>query len=575
MSQGNSNCFAASVGGRSAWRSGGRTSRRWAAEPWGWRAALVLIVLLVSVQGLQAQVPALGGNGGDKAETQAGAAPADLYGRETPRGLVAGLVAAFGAGDYERAAQYLEPYAERPGTPQGSARALRLQRELDRGGSLLPFAALSNQAVGTIEDGLPVDQERIGAFKSRAGVIPLIARRIETAAAKPYWVLSTSSLQAIAQQGAQRADSPLIPALPAALNDTRVGGAPVADWLILVALAVVAFVAIRLVFALTERLIRALVSDPEISKTYRFAHAAFPPLSLYLAVVAFFVAMNELQLAVVARQTLGRIAGIVGWIALAWFVWRLMDMGSALWSARMARNDRRRAMSALVFARRTGKTVLVMVVLVAVLDTVGVNVTTGIAALGIGGLALALGAQKTIENLVGSVTVIADEPVRVGDFCKVGDVLGTVEDIGMRSTRIRTNARTVVTIPNGAFSSQQIENYSRRDRFLFDPVIRLTYDTSAARMRSVLVAIRAVLDDDRHVIDGARVRFVDLNFHSLDIEIFAYLQTFDYAASLEMREQVLLKIMDAIAAEGASIAFPTQTILMKTPQAVLPPGPAP
>ncbi len=211
------------------------------------------------------------------------------------------------------------------------------------------------------------------------------------------------------------------------------------------------------------------------------------------------------------------------------------------------------------------KTVLVGVALVAILDTLGVDVTTGIAALGIGGLALALGAQKTIENLVGSVTVIADEPVRVGDFCKVGDVLGTVEDIGMRSTRIRTNERTVVTIPNGVFSSQQIENYSRRDRYLFAPTIGLTYDTDAALMRRVLDGIRQVLEEDDNVADEPRVRFASFSAHSLDIEIFAYINTFDYGLSLGMREQVLLKIMDKIAELGASIAFPTQTVLLKQP----------
>ena len=191
--------------------------------------------------------------------------------------------------------------------------------------------------------------------------------------------------------------------------------------------------------------------------------------------------------------------------------------------------------------------------------------TTGVAALGLGGLAIALGAQKTIENLVGSLTVIIDQPVRVGDFCKVGDMVGTVEDIGMRSTRVRTNARTVVTIPNGHFASQQIENYSRRDRFLFDPVIGVTYDVSAARMRAVLEAIRKLLNDDDNVIDGARVRFVGFNASSLDIEIFAYIRTFDYAQFLGMREAVLLKIMDTIAAEGASIAYPTQTVVLKAP----------
>lgn len=134
----------------------------------------------------------------------------------------------------------------------------------------------------------------------------------------------------------------------------------------------------------------------------------------------------------------------------------------------------------------------------------------------------------------------------------------------MRSTRIRTNARTVVTIPNGAFSSLQIENFSKRDRFLFNPTIGLTYDTNADQMRIVLAAIREVLAGDKNIIDtGARARFTEFNASSLDVEVFAYINTYDFATSLEMREELMLKIMAAIETAGASIAFPTQTLLLR------------
>src|SRR5690606_19602519 len=121
----------------------------------------------------------------------------------------------------------------------------------------------------------------------------------------------------------------------------------------------------------------------------------------------------------------------------------------------------------------TAKVAIVVLGAIAILGTLGFDVKTGLAALGIGGIALALGAQKTIENFVGSVTLITDQPVRVGDFCKVGAVSGTVEQIGMRSTRIRTGERSTVTIPNGQFSSDMIENFATRERHLFAPVIRL------------------------------------------------------------------------------------------------------
>lgn len=520
-------------------------------------SAFVLVSTVAAAQG-----PLIPGSADDKAPT---VAAVDPYGRETPRAMATGLVGAFASGNYERAANFLEPSGDpKLGTPQTRAAvARRLQQQLDHSGALLPFAALSNEAGGVLDDDLPLDQERIGSFASKSGKHDVIARRVSTEGAPPYWVVSATTLGAVAEQPAGVSGSSLTALLPSWLGDMRLAGAPLADWLVLFVIAVVAFVGTRLVFALLLKALRVFVREPDAHRGYQFAEAAFPPLSLYFAVIALFFATQDMQLAIVARQVVGRYSTIVGWVAFVWFLWRLIDMMADLWSARMARSDRRRAMSALVFVRRSAKSLLAIVAFVAVLDTVGIDVTTGIAALGLGGLAFALGAQKTVENLVGSLTVIIDQPVRVGDFCKVGEVVGTVEDIGMRSTRVRTNARTVVTIPNGNFASQQIENFSRRDRFLFAPVIGVTYDVDASQMRAVLESIRKVLGDDANVIEGARTRFVGFNASSLDIEVFAYIRTFDYAEFLGMREAVLLKIMDAVAAAGASIAFPTQTVVLK------------
>lgn len=532
---------------------------------------LVACVVALPTAGAQGLLPT---NNSETANKTAATQP-DPYGRDTPRSLATGLLAAFASGDYERAAQYLEsPNGQKPASSVAAGKptapdtrialAKQLQKKLDTSGSLRPISTLSNDASGNSDDGLPIDSERIGELNSASGESPLIAKRISPENATPYWVISAESLAAVSAATPELTKSALTDRLPEALGGARLGGVPLEDWLIVAVRAALSLLVAWTAFALVLRLLRALIKEPEKSQGYQFAEAAFPPLTLYVAVIAVSLLTQKLQVAIVAREVIARYATIIGWIAFVWFLWRLIDTVSDLWAARMARSDRRRAMSALVFARRSAKTVLVAIALVAVLDTLGINVTTGIAALGLGGLALALGAQKTVENLVGSVTVIADQPVRVGDFCKVGNVLGTVEDIGMRSTQIRTNERTVVTIPNGNFSSQQIENYSRRDRFLFNPVIGLTYDTTAAAMRSTLEAIRSLLDRDDNVIEGARVRFINFNASSLDVEIFAYIRTFDYATSLAMREELLLKIMETVAAEGASIAFPTRTLVIKS-----------
>src|SRR5690606_25692885 len=138
--------------------------------------------------------------------------------------------------------------------------------------------------------------------------------------------------------------------------------------------------------------------------------------------------------------------------AILLLAWRLIDVIADGLLSRMTRRANMGALSAIMFFRRSLKVLLVALGTISVLDIIGFDVTTGLAALGIGGIAIALGAQKTVENLVGGLSLILDQPVRVGDFCKVGDTLGTIEQIGMRSTRIRTLDRTMVVIPNGDLS---------------------------------------------------------------------------------------------------------------------------
>ena len=173
-------------------------------------------------------------------------------------------------------------------------------------------------------------------------------------------------------------------------------------------------------------------------------------------------------------------------------------------------------------------------------------------------------AENGREILVGSVTVVADRPIQVGDFCQVGDVLGTVEDIGIRSTRIRTLARTIVTIPNGDFSSRQIENYSQRDRFFFNPVIGLEYGISAAQLRNAIAIIEDILVEHPLIAeDSRRARLDNFGASSLNIEVFAYIEVTDYAESLNYRQELLMTIFERLEEAGLSIAYPAQTLYLR------------
>jgi|TARA_R100000501_G_scaffold18498_1_gene39535 MscS family membrane protein len=514
--------------------------------------ALVAIVGAGYVTGAKAQD--LSALTGDTAEETPAPEP-DLYDRDTPRGLVTGFVAALGAKDYERAAVYLEGVTlEETGEAAGNE-ARRLQIALDQGGTLIPFAGLSNDPAGDPVDSLPLDREKIGDLKIGGDTVPLLAQRVETEDGN-IWQISAETLAALPALPKEEAES-----IDEPDEGWMFAGAPLRDWLVLIFFALAAYGVIQLVFAAFLFVLRWVIAAHEESRTYKFLDAALAPLALYLAVIVFFTFAGQLETGIVARQTLTRYAGIVGWVAFVWFAWRIINAVSDLFVRRMQRTGRARARSAIVFARRSAKILLGVVVVIAILDTVGVDVTTGIAALGIGGLALALGAQKTIENLVGSLTVIIDQPIRVGDFCEIGGTKGVVIDIGMRSTRIRTNERTMVTIPNGQFADEKIENYALRDRFLFHQTIGVSYDTNAETMERVLQALREILRVSETVIDeDARVRFHGFGASSLDIEIFTYFRTNDYPESLAMQEELLFAIMRKLAEMDVDIAFPTQTV---------------
>jgi MscS family membrane protein len=183
-----------------------------------------------------------------------------------------------------------------------------------------------------------------------------------------------------------------------------------------------------------------------------------------------------------------------------------------------------------------------------------------VAGLGVGGIAVALAAQKSLENLFGGISLFADRPVRVGDFFRYGAEVGTVEEIGLRSTRIRTLDRTVVAIPNAEFSNLRLENFAKRDRMRLWTMIGVRYETTPDQLRFLLARLREILwAHPRITDDPARVRFVGFGRHSLDLEVFAYANTDDWGEFLGIREDIYLRFMDAVKEAGTGFAFPSTT----------------
>ena len=482
--------------------------------------------------------------------------------RETPRSMVSGLISALAEpADYDRAAQYLDvPAATNRQRTNAVTQARNFHALLDKGGSLTPFVALSTEPIGKIDDELPAEQENVGVVAIQDRKIPILLTRGQDGDHQ-VWRVSRETIDQIAQVARE---TPVVQEPDK--NELVVAGAPLKDWAMLIGLGVLIFGGLWTVAALIVAAMRRLVADADANGLVSFMEAALPPASLLIAVGLFYSWAEELPVSIVARTTLLRYTGIVSVVALVWFGLRLIDAVSELATSRMQRSQRRQVVAVITLARRAAKILLLVFSGIAILGTFGIDVTTGIAALGIGGIALALGAQKTVENLVGSVTVIADKPLQVGDFIKVGDVVGTVEDVGIRSTRIRTGERTVITIPNGDLSARQIENFAARDRFLFNPVITVDSVTTAAKLKEAISIVQQVLTEQKNMAEGHRARLGSISERGFNIEVFSYIDVREFDTQVIIRENLLLTIFERLEAADINLAFPTQRLVFSPEQ---------
>jgi MscS family membrane protein len=267
--------------------------------------------------------------------------------------------------------------------------------------------------------------------------------------------------------------------------------------------------------------------------------------------------LSQFSPTLVARTLWTHIAASLTVVGFCWLLMRLVDTFAELMTQRMEHANARAKVAVVHLLRAVFKPLIVAIGIAVILSLEGVNTTAIITSLGVGGIAIAFAAQKTIENLFGGISIIGDRPVLVGDFCRFGSHMGTVMHIGLRSTQVRTLDRTILSVPNGQFSSVELENFSARDKIRFQVTLNLRRDTTLEQVQRVLITVQDVLTQHAKVETGAiPVRFIGIGKYSLDIEVFAYVTTSDYDAFLEIQQELLLGILRAVERAGASLAVP-------------------
>jgi MscS family membrane protein len=484
--------------------------------------------------------------------------PADV--RATPRGSALNFLETARTGDYRSAASFLNLRGVRQ-TRAGEI-ARELQEVLDRALTTDP-GSLSSAPEGDLTDGLSPRLELVGTVALGEREVEILLERVSSQG-QDLWLFSSGTVALVPQLHASLGKTWIEQRLPEWMVTQAPSRLAVYQWLGLLILAVIAYLAGRLIGRLLMRALRPIIRQRSPEFAAQVTSRARGPFTLFVALTIFAASLSLLALPVLLRVVLTRILAALAFFAFAWLAVRLTDIIAAEVVIALGRRQRASVVSIVPLVTRTVKVAAMAIAVLLTLHSWGIDTTALLAGLGVGGLAVALAAQKTLENLFGGIALTTDRPVMVGDFCRWGDKIGTVEDIGLRSTRIRTLDRTIVTIPNAEFSNLQIENFAVRDKLWFHPVLNLRRETTLDQMRFLIKELREVLLRHPKIDpDPARVRFTGIGSSSLDIEIFAYITTTDMSEFLLVSEELLLGIMAVIEQAGTGLALPSQVTLLR------------
>ena len=244
-----------------------------------------------------------------------------------------------------------------------------------------------------------------------------------------------------------------------------------------------------------------------------------------------------------------------------WFATRLVDGLSEIWSKKAEQTETKLDDQLVPIARRSGKVFLFIIGVVLVLQNMGYSVGSLLAGLGIGGVAFAMASKDTVANLFGSLVIFLDKPFQIGDWIEMGAIEGTVEEVGLRTTRVRTFANSLITVPNLMFTTQSINNWSRMKKRRIKMTVGVTYDTGPDKMDLLVKRIREIIAEDEKIRDDFYlVNFDNFGPHSLDVFIYCFTVTTNWGDFLQAKQEFMLKIMRAVEALGLSFAFPTQSL---------------
>jgi len=484
--------------------------------------------------------------------------------RESPRQTVVGYLEAAREGDYATAARYLDLSAIKPSerATRGAKLAHRFKIVLDKTFWVDP-QAVSDQKSGTVDDGLFPNQEILTTLVVDDRQIPIRLHVRNREGGGHAWLFDQGTVSAIDELYRVHGYGWLGDHLPTAFFTIRLFEIELWQALGLLLLLGVGWVSARVLKRPLLSTLGRTVKKTDVEWDDELASVVGGPLGAGLFAGAVFFGSQWLGLAVPVQEGLAVFWRLLAVVILGWLLSSWVSVGARLMVRAVADDGGSLAKSFIPLFARVARIGVWALVAVLALDAAGVRVMGLIAGLGIGGLAVAFAAQKTIENFFGALAIASDRPFQRGNFVDIGGTSGTVEEVGLRSTRLRTSARTIVTIPNGSVSTSKVENMSVRDRILFNPTVGLIYGTTRSQIEFVIDEVKKLMAGHRRVFQGSfRVRMTGFGDSSLNIGILSWIDTTDYNEYTAVVEELNLEIMRIVEEAGTGFAFPSQTVYL-------------
>jgi len=495
------------------------------------------------------------------------AAPVDPLGRETPRGTMMGLAKCGERHDFTTAARYLQ-LDPAQGTDQ-----LQLAKELQvlhtkfKGNIDL----LSDEPNGPVESRLPPGEVRGGVFEVGPTKVDVILMRVDDPESGKIWLISRETLAKIPGLYAQmESERPTAADRIAtfAQSGRQLLGMSLRQWLgWLLSIPISWLLAWLLAFLLSAPR-RVWSQLRKVPCTTIWDTPLGMPLRCIIAILMHSLFVYLLEPPLLYRLYYMRFIAALLVASLAWLVSSIADRGFHH-AVKHTQAHRAGGESILIVMQRLTRVVMLIIAFVAALALFGLNVGTALAGLGVGGLAVALGAQKTLENLIGGVSLLMDKAVHVGNFCKIGNQVGTVEDIGLRSVKLRTLDQSLLVVPNGLLSQMQFENFGPRRKCLLNQHFSLRIETQVEQLRIVLDRVQIMLNENPAIETGtSRISVADFAGAAFELELWAFVTTADWTQFTVVRQDVILKIAEIVEAAGTRLAAPTQLTYLSRDEAL-------